>query len=214
MQLSFLKGTDRMYNQLSDLQRDSLMETFNIGVGLASKRISQFTGTEVAISVPILMHIEAGDLSQLVDSSMVDVEVCGVTRKISGIDAEVGMIFQGSKNKLASLSKAPLSVSEDEVFDKRSDIATKIGYLVMESCIDQIALLTHRDIIRHPIKFFESLPLTLFSSQNETNDLVVVKIDIKLSKEGVAGHVLFSFSEDGANALAIGLDKLIQDSEE
>lgn len=202
-----------MVDELSELQRDALMETFNIGVGRASRGLSQLLGCDVALSVPIIVQMPSSDVRQMLDPSLPVNDVCLVSRRIGGEDAEVVMLFQGQREGFAALMPSTREVDEPGR-DIRADVVTKFGYLVIESCVDQVEQVIARKLERHPVKYVDGLPERVFEVHKDQEQLLVVKIDMMLKKHGIGAHMLFSFSEQAANRLAEGLDRIIAESAE
>jgi chemotaxis protein CheY-P-specific phosphatase CheC len=207
-----------MKDQLSELQRDALMETFNIGVGRASKNLAQLLGCEVAMSVPVIVQVSVGDIGGLLDPAMESMDVCSVTQVITGgVDADIVMLFQGSSDSLVAMMPARPDASGNSgkaPSDARAAIAGKIGYVVIESCVDMIQSVVGKQIDRKTIKFIPGLPTAFLAKGHAPEDhLVIVKIDLQVRRRGLAGHLIFSFSDESANLLAEGLDRMVQESD-
>lgn len=201
------------FNVLSDLQRDTLQECFNIGIGRAARGLSHLLHAEVAMSTPILVMLSVGDAHTLVDPALQKTEACVVTRDINGIDAQAAMIFQGSRTVMASLLPT-LLVADTEQQDRQADAATKMGYLVIESCVDQLEEIIGHPIARRGVVYADAIPKNLFQTGlPQDQGLVVVRVDLSLRKHNIAGHLLFAFTLEAANHLAAGLDRVLSESE-
>ncbi len=204
-------------SELSELQRDALMETFNIGVGRASKALSHLFSCDIALSAPILVPVRAANVATLIDPAMRGSDdVCAVTRAITGVDAEVVMIVQGDTKSIAALPSAQLVRDGLDVrSDPRADAVSKLGYLVISSCVDQMEEVVGRRFERHPLRFMPSLPEKIVGAARPSDEMLYgVKIAIIMSAKGVASYLLFSFTRDAANRLAAGLDRIIAESAE
>lgn len=198
--------------ELTELQRDALMETFNIGVGRASRALSQLLGCEIALSVPILLQSRVSEVTKIIDPSMRPEDFCAVSRKTNGVESEVLMLFQGAPKTIGDLINNQFNRTPFE--DPRENVVTKIAYLVTESCFDQIEDVVNRSIQRSAPSFMPRLPKAFFCDNRDPSDtLIIVKIDINLKKKDVSGHLLLSFSEKGANDLAVGLDRMLDSFE-
>lgn len=199
---------------LTELQRDALMETFNIAVGRASKSLALLLGCEAALSVPLIVQADMRDAASIVDPALRrQSDACMASRFFGGVDVEAVMIFQGPRENIASLLNLPVSASDGHA-DARQNVATKIAALVTESCAAEIQDLVGREVSRGPIRFLSTIPEQVFSVRGSDADvMIIVKIDIALKKRGVTGHLLLSFTQDSANSLADGLDKLLSGSE-
>lgn len=204
-----------MLEELSDLQRDALSETINIGVGRASRALSQFTKAEVAMSVPVVIRCSPEEVRGIVTPALfASPDVCSVSRRIVGMEAELAMIFQSTKEAMAELlSTSIVREGQDEIVDVREAVATKIGYLVIESCLDQMEHVVGRNIERFKLNYHPKLPSGIFSDTYDPKEtVIIVKIDISVPKRNITGHLLCSLPRKGANRMADGLDALVIDS--
>lgn len=196
-----------MASRLNDLQRDALMESFNIGVGRASRVLTNMLGCDMAMSVPTILDVQTDELPAITGLAGGNPDLCAVTRRMDDIDAEAIIIFDGPADSIASLARSRGDI-ERPGQDCRTDIAGKIGFLVLESCLDQIEAIIGSPISRNPVEFLPQVPANLFPRMSKGGDLIVVRIDIRLQKHGVSGRLLFCFADKTADGLAAGLDRL------
>jgi hypothetical protein len=95
----------------------------------------------------------------------------------------------------------------------REAIISKIGYLVIESCLDQIENVVGRNIERFKLNYHAKLPLGIFSNEYAPKEpVIIVKIDIAIPKRNITGHMLCSLTHKAANRMADGLDALVVES--
>lgn len=189
------------------------METFNIGVGRASRALSQLLACEMALSVPVIEQKLVQDMNALNHLNMDPDDSCAVSRRMSGIDAEVLMVFQGARGTISSLINNQLDRAHE--VDPRENVVSKIAYLVTESCFDQLSDVINKNVSRDAPRFMATVPPEYFMEHLNPHDtLIIVKIDINLKKKDVSGHLLLSFTSTGANELALGLDRMIEESAE
>lgn len=200
--------------QLSEIQRDALMEVFNIGVGRASRSLALMLGCEASLSAPVIVQTSASEAMRIIDPDLKrQSDVCVVSRTLGGVDAEAVMIFQGSRGNLCSLMEPPVDTGSPAQ-DSGENIATRLAQLVSDSCAAQLEDLLGRPIERGKPCFMSSVSQDVFETRNQPDDvLFIVKIDILLKKRGVTGHLLVSFTREAANGIADGLDRLVRDEE-
>lgn len=198
-----------MHEELTDLQRDALTETINIGVGRASRALAKFSGSDVAMSVPIIIQTEPENFREIISPSLFSSpDVCVVARRVMGLDADVAMVFQGTPQAMGQLAPEDYSGRRRDV---REDVAIKIGSLVIESCLDQMEHVAGRNIDRDKLSYFSKMPHNIFGDEYEPKEgAIVVKIDVKVSKRDITGHLLCVMTHRAANRLARGLDELIE----
>jgi chemotaxis protein CheC len=204
-----------MQNELNDMQRDALTETINIGVGRASRALSLFAQSEVAMSVPIIIQSEPEDIRSIVSPALFDSpDVSSVSRRVVGLDADVVMIFQASTEALKEMTKTNIvREGQEDPTDVRDAVINKIGYLVIESCLDQIENVVGRNIERFKLHYFPRLPKGIFHEKYAPQEgVIIVKIDIAIPKRNITGHLLCALTHKAANRMADGLDSLVEDS--
>lgn len=211
---------------LSDLQRDALMETFNIGMGRASRAIAELTKSDVAFSVPLFIEIDPDRVREVVTPTMfTSFDTCAVTRLVSGIDASVVMIFQGSSEAVDHVVRNNLIRTEQERhINPREVLATRMGHLVTESCLDQVESIMGQSVERAPVKFRPRIPVSVFderyhpkafaSGKASREPLVILKIDLSIERQKIVAHLLFGLSHQAANLMAESLDRLVTESAE
>lgn len=205
-----------MLEELSELQRDALTETINIGVGRASRALAQLTKSEVAMSVPVIIQCLPGTIRDIVSPSLFDSsDVCSVSRRVAGLDADVTLIFQGTKESMGELLAGGITQEgQDAPVDVREAVAHKIGYLMIESCLDQIENVVGGNIERSKLSYHPRLPLGIFSEEfNPAEPVIIVKIDIAVPKRGISGHLLCAMMHKAANRMADGLDAIVIESQ-
>jgi hypothetical protein len=133
---------------------------------------------------------------------------------VVGLDADVAMIFQATKESLTELMTSGIvQEGQDKPADIREAAVNKIGYLVIESCLDQIENVVGRNIERFKLSYFPKLPVGIFSNEYAPKEpVIIVKIDIAIPKRNITGHLLCSLTHKAANRMADGLDALVVES--
>lgn len=197
--------------ELSEIQRDALMEVFNIGVGRASSQLSVIFGCEIALSAPVIVQALSPDVNKIADPSMLSrKEMCIVSRLFSGIDAESIMIFQGPQQNVITLMSD--EIGSEKISETGRNVATQIADLVSGSCAEQIEKLMGINIQLSPVTFLTHASDKFFNVRNSLTDILfIVKIDISLLNRDIASHFLMSFSKDSAQVLLNGVDRWIAD---
>lgn len=206
-----------MFEELNESQRDALTETINIGVGRASRALAQLTRSEVAISVPVIIQAEPGDIANIVAPSLFNSpDVCSVARRVIGLDADLAMVFQANKEAMANLIMSGIvRDGQTEPSDVRQEVSNKIGNLMIESCLDQMEHVVGRNIERFKLAYHPKLPADIFGLGHAPKEaVIIVKIDIAIINRNISGHLLCALTHKAANRLADGLDALVAEENE
>ena len=82
---------------LSDIQHDTLVELFNIGVGRAAAAMSSMVSEEIALSVPEIHFLNIHDAAVALSGGNPE-NICGITQHFSGaFNTDVILMFPEDK---------------------------------------------------------------------------------------------------------------------
>ena len=100
--------------ELSELQRDALIEIFNIGVGQAAHTMSQIVGEMVALSVPEIKLFFEKNQAEAISTMISSPRICAVSQDFTGcMDAKALLIFPEGKTNEIVLRMVGEMVSAD-----------------------------------------------------------------------------------------------------
>ncbi len=188
--------------ELSELQRDALGELFNIGVGRAASSLSQIVRDEVELSAPHIALVRPQDISgTLLGADFTELSM--VTLDFSGpFDAKTMLIFP-ERNALTIIgSMLEEGMSPEELSEYEQEAMCEVGNIILNACISALA-----DLFE--VEFHGGLPVHHFGdnhtiaafSTNEEDVLLVLQIDLVISKKRIEGRFLFLLSVSSLQAL-------------
>lgn len=188
------------------MQRDALLEMFNIGVGRASKALSQLLGCEIVLSVPELISLRVKNLTEAVGPWIWRDGFCAVSRKVDEPFVEMLMMLDGAVESLMAGS------SGSSTFKTREDVAVKIATLVTDSCLDQM-----EDVLAMALNRGEPVFSTNLDGYERSDgvfnlDLLATKIDWGLKGKDVTGVVYLLVSSKGLKQLCAGFDRMFEEN--
>lgn len=178
---------------ISELQRDTLIEIFNIGVGRAAHSLSQIVQEEVKLSVPslrILSFREAPRANLGIDSE----HVCAVSQRFSSqFDAEAMLIFPEGKTQEIVRRMLGESITAEELNQMEQEALSEIGNIILNACISAFSSLFGSE-------FTSTLPVYHLGTPEETigknvsipdDLLMLLHIDFALPRDQINGYLVF-----------------------
>ena len=194
--------------EITDLQRDALLEIFNIGVGNAANSMSQLINEEIKLSVPKL-QVVLKDHAEIISAFIQSQRICAVSQDFTGpLNARAFLVFPEGKTHEIVRRMLGEMVSADELNTMEEEALSEIGNIILNACISSMSELLQSD-------FESSLPFyhlgTAFSvlSSNEASDnqfMLLLHIDFSMPKEKIDGYLIFLLSLQSFNELIKKVD--------
>jgi len=193
--------------QVSDSQRDALIELINIGFGRAAASLSQLTGYRVILEVP---QVAIHPLTELkgVLSDVVHGEVASVHQVFSGPVAGDALLVLDAAG--AALINQLLTGEEalPGLDGSAREVMTEVGNILLNACLGMFG-----NLLRVHVSF--SVPrLTLESLGDVLDSLTVESEDLRYALIVHAGFRIREGSVTGYLVIVLGvssLDRLLQE---
>src|SRR5688572_30367773 len=180
--------------ELSEPERDAIIELFNLGMGKAAGALGQMVDEEVSLSVPSLDIIRRTDASDQLGCP-VGQRICAVRQSFAGpFDGQAMLIFpEGSSLELVR-RLLPDSPPIGDMTDLEEEALTEVGNVILNHCLASFANLLDQEI-RTEIPIYQiGRAEEIIGSTNaeETNNYVlIIRVDFGLFAKRIEGHVLF-----------------------
>ncbi len=123
---------------LNELQQDSLLEIFNIGVGKAASALSKMTSEEILLSVPTLQFLEWDEAKQHLPGN--GKIICGVSQRFDGpFTTEAVLMFPEEKS--LEFIRYILRVDSllEQLTEMEQEALCEIGNIILNACMAPIA---------------------------------------------------------------------------
>ncbi len=198
-------------NTLSEIQHDTLVELFNIGVGRAAAALSSMVGEEITLSVPSLDFLHRHDASLALSVGEADKNVCGVTQHFSGVfNTDVVLMFPEAK----SLELVRLMVGEsiplDQLTEMEQEAMTEIGNVILNSCMGTMADILAGEMHGSLPTYRVGTSEQILVAPGKGDDIVIVlRIDFHLEKIKLYGHVAFVMNADSMQSVCDHIDRYL-----
>lgn len=196
---------------LSSLQRDALLEIFNIGVGNAANSMSQLINEEIRLSVPKL-EVLFKDHAEIINELIQSPRICAVSQDFSGpLQARAFLVFPEGKTQEIVRRMLGEMVSADELNTMEEEALSEIGNIILNACISSMSELLLSD-------FRTSLPLyhlgtatdvLSLNSADGNQFMLLLHIDFSMPRENIDGYLIFLLSLQSFNELIKKIDLLL-----
>lgn len=197
---------------LSELQRDALVEIFNIGVGQAADSMSQIVGEAIRLSVPIIELLPGDNTAEAISAIIRNPRICAVSQDFTGgINSKAFLIFPEGKTREIVRRMVGESVSADELSEMEQEALSEIGNIILNSCFSSMSDLLHAE-------FKSSLPIyhlglvgeVLHAQENhDDNLLLLLHIDFSMPSDQIDGYLVFLLTLPSFNALIKHIDRFL-----
>jgi chemotaxis protein CheC len=180
--------------QLTEPERDAIIELFNLGMGKAAGALGQMVDAEVSLSVPNLDIIRRAHAPEQLGCP-VGQRICAVRQTFAGpFDGQAMLIFpEGSSLELVR-RLLPDSPPIGDMTDLEEEALTEVGNVILNHCLASFANLLHAEI-RTEIPIYQiGRPEEIVGSSggSSTNAYVLlIRVDFGLFAKRIEGHVLF-----------------------
>ena len=132
--------------QLTEPERDAIIELFNLGMGKAAGALGQMVDAEVSLSVPNLDIIRRTHAPEQLGCP-VGQRICAVRQTFAGpFDGQAMLIFpEGSSLELVR-RLLPDSPPIGDMTDLEEEALTEVGNVILNHCLASFANLLHAEI--------------------------------------------------------------------
>ena len=201
-----------MTNDLSELQRDALIEIFNIGVGQAANSMSQIVGEAIDLSVPTVEILYGDNQADAISRLTLSPRICAVSQDFIGaISARAFLIFPEGKTREVVRRMLGDSVSTDELSEMEQEALSEIGNIILNSCMSSLSDALQTSFYCSPPAYHlgqvgEVLPI------NDTHGgdlLMLCHIDFSMPKAKIDGYLVFLLTLPSFNALIKQIDQFL-----
>ncbi|MBM9591650.1 chemotaxis protein CheX [Leptospira sp. 201903075] len=200
-------------NSLTEIERDSLCELFNISLGAAAKLMGEMISDEILLTVPSLKLITTEEAKKI--EYLANQDVCTIEQKFVGEigDGSAFLLFHKSASLeiVKMMMKDYVALNEVSQFEK--DALSEIGNIILNAILSNLSKLSDYKIETHVPEFFAGKYEDLLFGRNpkKDNSILLVFIDYKLKGKDIKGYIFFILNFDSIKNLSrVLIEKLKQ----
>jgi len=197
---------------LSELQRDALIEIFNIGVGQAANSMSQIVGEAITLSVPLIELLHGNNQAEAIGTIVRNPRICAVSQDFTGgLNAKAFLIFPEGKTREIVRRMVGESVSAEELSEMEQEALSEIGNIILNACFSSMSDLLHADFKSSLPTYHLGLVGEVLSMQksHDKNLLLLLHIDFSMPGDQIDGYLVFLLTLPSFNALIKEVDKFL-----
>lgn len=201
-----------MMTELSELQRDALIEIFNIGVGQAANSMSQIVGEAIALSVPAIELMQGNNRADAIRAIVHNPQICAVSQDFTGgVDAKAFLIFPEGKTREIVRRMVGELVTADELSEMEQEALSEIGNIILNSCFSSLSDLLQVDFHSSLPTYHLGLINEILSVQKDDDDnlLMLLHIDFSMPSDQINGYLVFLLTLPSFNALIKQVDRFM-----
>lgn len=198
--------------EVSELQRDALAEIINIGVGRAAASLSQIVRDEVELSAPTVLFLEPDEVDQALDGVECD-QLSVVSQDFSGpFDSRAMLVFPEQNALVIVGHMLGEVVPPEQLSEFEQEAMCEFGNIILNACISSLAdlfavefegtLPSYQHADRQTLRLLES-------SVGDRPVVLVVQVDLKISKQALQGHLIFMMSVTSLTELLDSIDRYL-----
>jgi chemotaxis protein CheC len=194
---------------LSDLERDTITELINIGVGRAAASLSEMVDQSVELTVPSISFVQRfSDANLIAAPSEV---VSAVTQSFNGpFNGDALLVFPERRSLELVRRLLQVDVPLDSLSDLEQEALMEVGNIILNACLGSIS-----NVLGHPINC--SMPVfrkcetrdlmpdisTVHGLDEETTApfLLILHVQFMLRENDIDGYVLFVMDLDSIQTL-------------
>lgn len=205
------KRQDSNAMNLTELQRDALVEAFNVGVGQAAASLANIVNEEVKLSVLTLQLIPRQGAMQQFSFRNND-NICAVAQRFSGaFDAQGFLIFPEEKGLEIVRRMVGDTLSLKELTELEQEAMSEIGNILLNACVGTLANLFQRPLNSTLPTYHLGTPEEVLGMYIESGEeaVLLLHIDLTLEQHEIQGYVAFLLSVDSIANLISEVDVFI-----
>jgi len=178
-----------MIPELSEHERDAILEIFNMGVGAAGGVLSEMIGTEVLLSLPKIELVERSALKE--DTS----------RALSAVEQTFDAPFGTGKAVLAFPEERSLSLigalmgataGLESLTGMEEEALTEVGNIILNACLARLSDLAREEIEVGVPRFQRASCLDAVLEDGDGEDgILLLDVQFDLKDREIEGRLLF-----------------------
>lgn len=197
---------------LSELQRDALIEIFNIGVGQAASSMSQIVGEPIYLSVPTVEILHGDKRAEAICKLALSPRICAVSQDFIGnLKARAFLIFPEGKTREIVRRMLVDSVSTDELSEMEQEALSEIGNIILNSCMSSLSDALQTSFHCSPPLYHLGSAFEILSTGNSQDEdlLMLCHIDFSMPRAEINGYLVFLLTLPSFKVLIGQIDQFL-----
>lgn len=191
------------------LQRDALLETFNVALGRAAVSLSRLMRETIALTAPQLELLPAdGAVARI--KALTDERVAAVVQRFEGdLEAHALLMFPQSRAlEVVRLAVGSL-VGEEDLSELEEEAISEVGNILLNACMAVLANQLHMQLRTAPPAYVLDMPEHVLAGHGGPGNRAVLMIHMIMTVESrdLATYIAFLLDARANAALAAAIDR-------
>jgi chemotaxis protein CheC len=197
---------------LSELQRDALIEIFNIGTGRAAASLSQIVDQEITLSVPHIQFVSTSEINAKL-LSLDSLSLSMVEQTFSGLfDIKATLLFtEDSTLKIVRDMMGSL-LNLEELAEYEQEALCELGNIILNACMSatsgMLGITLNSSLPTYSMGTSEEV-VQLLSVGTSQPMMMVLHINLIIEKYPTQGSLIFVLSALSFQKLLAHVDQFI-----
>lgn len=179
---------------INEEEKDAIVESFNIGLGVAAASLSEMLSKEIALSVPNFEVICKAEIKA--DNIKLPYgKVTGVQELFSGdFSGNALLLFQQEKSLELVRLLLQEEISLEDLTEMEEEALVEIGNIILNACIGSIADILSTEIVSEiPTAVKGCYRDIVLERSHDTNTeyLMQLQMDFSIIEVNISGHIAF-----------------------
>lgn len=199
---------------LTELQRDTIMELLNIGMGRATSGLSEMVGEEVDLCVPYVDLLPRHDAVGLILGKGAE-RIIAVQQQLAGLmNGDIMLVFPEEKSLELVRAIVRGASPIDVMTEMEQEAFMEIGNMILNSCIGSIASILNSEVSSSLPILLRGSGADIFGDSSHADDEAVLFLSMgfALKERSMEGCVAFIIDGDATAALQKSIDAMLSES--
>ena len=198
---------------LTELQRDTITELLNIGMGRAAAALSEMVSEEVALSVPSVEVLSRRDAAVLVREKGCE-RIVAVLQEFSGFFwGDTMLVFPEDKSLDLVHSLIKDTFPLDIMTEMEQEALMEVGNITLNACIGSIANFLQSEVSGSLPSLLRGPCEVIFGDKNgvqvDHEVVMFLRMDFALHTRDMQGCVVFLVDSDAMGMLRKHIDQVL-----
>jgi len=198
---------------MTELQRDTITELLNIGMGRAAAALSEMVGVEVALSVPCVEVLSRRDAAALVRDKGCE-RIVAVLQEFSGFFwGDTMLVFPEDQSLDLVHSLIQDTFPLDIMTEMEQEALMEVGNITLNACIGSIANILQSEVSSSLPSLLRGPCETIFGDKNgvqvDHEVVMFLRMDFALHARDMHGCVVFLVDGDAIRKLREHIDQFL-----
>jgi chemotaxis protein CheC len=197
---------------LTELQRDAMMELLNIGMGRAASALSEMVGAEIYLCVPFLDLLSRHEAIKLLAGKRSE-RMIAVQQQFSGLlGGDIMLVFPEEKSLELVHVLVKDSVPLEVMTEMEQEVFMEIGNMILNSCIGSISTILKSEMSSSLPILLNGTDKDIFGENFDSHDdgtVLFLSMGFSLQERSIDGNVAFIINGDATYALQESIDRFI-----